>query len=67
MFSVFLKSRDDDILPKLSIVNQIPTGNNSLSEVNVVVEIPKDSRIKYEIDPHAEILFVNRKLYAYLV
>lgn len=23
-----------------------------MSEINVVVEIPKDSRIKYEIDPH---------------
>lgn len=57
----------DDMLPKLSIINRIPTGNSPPAEINVVVEIPKDSKIKYEIDPNTGILFVDRKLSASMV
>ena len=57
----------DDMLPKLSIINRIPTWNSPPAEINVVVEIPKDSKIKYEIDPNTGILFVDRKLSASMV
>ena len=36
-------------------------------DINVVVEIPKDSRIKYELDHETGVLFVDRKLYTSMV
>jgi inorganic pyrophosphatase len=37
----------NDLLPKLSFVNKISAITEPLGDINVVVEIPKDSRIKY--------------------
>ena len=37
-------------------------GNNPPNDINVVVEIPKGSNIKYEIDSEMGILIVDRKL-----
>ena len=42
--------------------NVITPGRNAPSEINVVIEIPKGSRVKYEIDPQNGILRVDRKL-----
>ena len=56
-----------NMLPKLSILNKIPPMSEPLEHINVVVEIPKDSRIKYEVDHDTGILFVDRKLYTSMV
>lgn len=42
--------------------NHIRVGNNPPNDVNVVIEIPKGSNIKYEIDREMGTLIVNRKL-----
>ena len=57
----------NDLLPKLSIVNKISAMTEPLGDINVVVEIPKDSRIKYELDHETGVLFVDRKLYTSMV
>ena len=44
-----------------NFINKIPSG--SPSQINVVIEIPKGSNIKYEIDKDSGILFVDRKLF----
>lgn len=41
----------------------IPTGNDDLSEINVIVEIPKGSLIKYEYDKEYGIIKVDRYLF----
>lgn len=56
-----------DLLPKLSIVNKISAMTERLGNINVVIEIPKDSRIKYELDRETGVLFVDRKLYTSMV
>jgi inorganic pyrophosphatase len=40
----------------------VQVGNNPPDDVNVVVEIPKGSNIKYEIDREMGILIVDRRL-----
>jgi inorganic pyrophosphatase len=57
----------NDLLPKLSIVDKISAMNEPQGDINVVVEIPKDSRIKYELDHQTGVLFVDRKLYTSMV
>ena len=57
----------NDLLPKLSIVNKISAVTEPQGDINVVVEIPKDSRIKYELDHETGVLFVDRKLYTSMV
>lgn len=57
----------NDLLPKLSFVNKISAITEPLGDINVVVEIPKDSRIKYEFDHRTGVLFVDRKLYTSMV
>ena len=42
-------------------ISKIPSG--SPRQINVVIEIPKGSNIKYEIDKDSGILFVDRKLF----
>jgi len=42
--------------------DRIPVGRNPPDDVNVVVEIPKGSNIKYEIDKEIGILRIDRKL-----
>lgn len=45
-------------------MKQIPAGKNpEEGEVNVFVEIPKDSSIKYELDKDSGVIFVDRFLY----
>lgn len=44
-----------------NLINKIPSG--SPNQINVVIEIPKGSNIKYEIDKDNGILFVDRKLF----
>jgi inorganic pyrophosphatase len=47
--------------------NQIGAGKNPPSDIYVVVEIPKNSNIKYELDEESGILFVDRKLHTSMV
>lgn len=45
-------------------IKNVSSGKNpAKGEVNVLVEIPKDSNIKYEIDDKSGIVFVDRFLY----
>ncbi len=45
-------------------INKISSGKNPKNgEVNVFIEIPKDSNIKYELDKEAGVIFVDRFLY----
>lgn len=44
-------------------INKIPSGKNPPSEINVVIEIPKDGNIKYELDKDSGAIFVDRFLY----
>ncbi|HET6640692.1 MAG TPA: inorganic diphosphatase [Nitrososphaeraceae archaeon] len=57
----------NDLLPKLSIVDKISAMTEPQGDINVVVEIPKDSSIKYELDHQTGVLFVDRKLYTSMV
>lgn len=43
--------------------NQIGPGKNPPSDIYVVIEIPKNSNIKYEVDEKTGLLFVDRKLH----
>ncbi len=44
-------------------IKKIPAGKNPPEDVYVVVEIPKDSPIKYELDKESGAIFVDRVLY----
>lgn len=45
-------------------ITKIKTGKNpKIGEINVVVEIPKNSNIKYELDKDTGAIFVDRFLY----
>jgi inorganic pyrophosphatase len=45
-------------------VTKLPTGKNPTNgEVNVFIEIPKDSTIKYELDKDSGVVMVDRFLY----
>src|SRR5688572_18471870 len=47
----------------LMALDHIPTGSNPPDEINVVIEIPKDSEpVKYEVDKHTGAIFVDRVL-----
>ncbi len=43
--------------------DSIGSGKNPPNDIYAVIEIPKDSNIKYEIDEKTGILFVDRKLF----
>jgi inorganic pyrophosphatase len=47
----------------LALVHTLKAGKNPPEEINVVIEIPKGSNIKYEIDEETGALFVDRKLF----
>lgn len=47
----------------MAIVHDLKAGKNPPEEINVVIEIPKGSNIKYEIDKETGALFVDRKLF----
>ncbi|NPA13264.1 MAG: inorganic diphosphatase [Aquificae bacterium] len=44
-------------------ITKIPVGKNPPEEINVVVEIPQGSSIKYEVDKESGAVFVDRFLY----
>lgn len=44
-------------------INKISTGKNPPEDVNVFIEIPKDSNIKYELDKETGFVFVDRFLH----
>ncbi len=45
----------------------IPSGKNPPSEINVYVEIPQGSSIKYELDKETGVIFVDRFNYTSMV
>ncbi len=47
----------------MALVDTLKAGKNPPEEINVVIEIPKGSNIKYEIDEESGALFVDRKLF----
>lgn len=44
-------------------LSKLKVGKNPPSEINVVIEIPKDSSIKYEVDKESGMIFVDRFLH----
>jgi inorganic pyrophosphatase len=47
----------------LGLINTLKSGKNPPDDINVVIEIPKGSNIKYELDDETGALFVDRKLF----
>jgi inorganic pyrophosphatase len=47
----------------MALIDNLKAGKNPPDEINVVVEIPRGSSIKYEIDDESGALFVDRKLF----
>lgn len=47
----------------MNVHDVLAPGTNPPEEINVVIEIPKGSSIKYEIDPESGMVFVDRKLF----
>jgi inorganic pyrophosphatase len=43
-------------------MNSVNSGSHPPDDINVIIEIPKGSNIKYEIDIDSGLLFVDRKL-----
>jgi len=43
--------------------DNLEVGENPPSDIYAVIEIPKDSNIKYEVDAKTGFLFIDRKLY----
>lgn len=46
-----------------TLAKSLKAGKNPPDEINVVIEIPKGSNIKYEVDDSTGALFVDRKLF----
>lgn len=44
-------------------ISKIPAGKNPPSEINVFIEIPQGSSVKYELDKDSGVLAVDRLLY----
>ena len=44
--------------------HEVSVGNNTPSVVNAIIEIPKDSRAKYEIDKESGLIKLDRVLYS---
>ena len=47
----------------MKTLDELKPGKNPPDEINVVIEIPKGSSIKYEIDAESGMVFVDRKLF----
>ena len=47
----------------MNVQDVLAPGTNPPDEINVVIEIPKGSSIKYEIDAESGMVFVDRKLF----
>jgi inorganic pyrophosphatase len=45
------------------MMSALKAGKNPPDEINVIIEIPKGSNIKYEIDDETGAVFVDRKLF----
>lgn len=45
------------------MLSDLTAGDDSPNEVNIVVEIPRGSNVKYEIDERTGVIFVDRFLY----
>jgi inorganic pyrophosphatase len=52
-----------DKLNIMKILDILTPGKNPPDEINAVIEIPKGSNIKYEIDAESGVVFVDRKLF----
>ena len=48
-------------------IKNLKVGKNPPEEVNVFIEIPKGSYVKYELDKESGIIFVDRLLYTAMV
>lgn len=48
-------------MDEVSAIKKISSG--SIDKFNVIVEVPKGSNIKYEVDKDSGVLFVDRKLF----
>ena len=48
----------------MNLLKDIPAGDNPPEEINVVVEIPKGSKNKYEIDEEHGFIALDRALYS---
>jgi len=46
------------------MIKNIPAGDNAPEEINVIVEIPKGSKNKYEVDEETGAIFLDRALYS---
>ena len=44
-------------------ISKIPTGRDAPQDINVVIEIPQGSQVKYEIDKASGAIFVDRFLF----
>lgn len=47
----------------MSILKKIPPGKNPPEDVNVIIEIPKGSNVKYELDEETGVISVDRILF----
>jgi inorganic pyrophosphatase len=47
----------------LTLADSLKPGKNPPEEINVVIEIPRGSNVKYEIDEESGAIFVDRKLF----
>jgi inorganic pyrophosphatase len=47
----------------MKVIDILAPGRNPPDEINAVIEIPKGSSIKYEIDAESGMVFVDRKLF----
>jgi inorganic pyrophosphatase len=56
-YDFFVSVRND-----LTFINSVKIGKDPPENVNVIIEIPKGSNIKYEIDIESGLLLVDRKL-----
>jgi len=45
------------------MIEKISSGKNPPKEINVFIEIPQNSSVKYELDKEAGVIFVDRFLY----
>ncbi|MEM4660699.1 MAG: inorganic diphosphatase, partial [Thermosphaera sp.] len=51
----------------MSVYDKIGPGSKAPEEVNVVIEIPVNSGVKYEVDKESGVLVVDRILYTSMV
>ncbi|ADG91291.1 Inorganic diphosphatase [Thermosphaera aggregans DSM 11486] len=55
------------MVSSMSIYDKIGPGSKAPEEVNVVIEIPMNSGVKYELDKESGVLVVDRILYTSMV